>query len=66
MPTPTMSEAELAVFLKQAGFELKPGEIKDYLEAYQHIRAMAALLRNKPSYMVEPAHVFVAGEGSAK
>ena len=58
MTTPSVSENELGVFLKRAGFSLTPEQIAEYQVAYVHIAEMAARLRRERSYMAEPAHVF--------
>ncbi|MBV8836439.1 MAG: hypothetical protein JO000_07870 [Alphaproteobacteria bacterium] len=58
MTTPSVSESELGVFLKRAGFALTPEQIAEYQVAYDHIAAMAARLRRERSTMAEPAHVF--------
>lgn len=58
MPTPVVSEPELATFLKRAGFVLTPELLGEYYEAYGYIEEMAARLRTERSHMVEPAHMF--------
>ncbi|GAC1607135.1 MAG: hypothetical protein NVS3B2_15770 [Ramlibacter sp.] len=58
MPTPIVSETELATFLKRAGFSLTPEQLGEYYEAYGYVEAMAARLRSERSHMAEPAHIF--------
>ena len=58
MTKPSVSESELGVYLKRAGFSLNAEQLAEYWEAYGYVDAMAARLRRERSYMAEPAHVF--------